>query len=401
MKQLSFSFGVGLFVAGVAFACSSSDDKNSSSNTGAGQTPEQLFRAIQPDLVKNCGGVNGACHVDGTHKNAQGDNAARWLGPGDPYQVAKAYPGIIPITNEPRDSKLLTQVEHDGPALVTIDNGNLFEGVKKWVTAEVAASGTKHPVTEAFYVKDGTNSVSLAALAAGADGASLSFDAQNLDGTLFVSNMKVTAGAKSIAFANITVVILPATGPTRLDPLGGFQGQLVVKGGASAPIPNSDSVIPNWNVLNKLKIVFDQFAVTDATVAEAGATGCKDLNAFVANAIPAFRLDLGNGQTCAGCHGVIDAKPGSDDEVAVTTLDLRNLDSQPAVACANALTRVNLADKAKSDLILTPTGDPAGDPTHPVRTVCAAPDPDGGSTGSGLCVPSSYATSIMTWLNGE
>ena len=66
MKQLSLSFAVGLFVAGVAFACSSSDDTNSSSNNAAGQTPEQLFRAIQPDLVKNCGGVNGACHVDGT-----------------------------------------------------------------------------------------------------------------------------------------------------------------------------------------------------------------------------------------------------------------------------------------------------------------------------------------------
>ena len=268
------------------------------------------------------------------------------------------------------------------------------------MTAEVAASGTKHPVTEAFYVKDGTNTVSLAALAAGADGASLSFDAQNLDGTLFVSGMKVTAGAKSLALSNITVVILPATGPTRLDPLGGFHGQLVVKGviGAHPEQRLGDSELERpQQAEDRVRSVRRH---RRQRARRPGHPAARTSTASSRTPSLSFKLDLGEGKSSVGARRDR-RQAGQRRGVAVTTLDLRNIDSTPAVACANALTRVNLADKARSDLLLTPTGDPAGDPTHPVRTVCAAPDPDGGRRGSGACVPTSYATSIMTWLNGE
>lgn len=398
MKRLLF-VTLGLLAATAAFACSDEkEDGQSTNTTPTGDTPEALFRAVQADLVKTCGGVGGACHVDGKHQNPQGDAAARWLGPGDPYLVAKAYPGIVPITNDPRDSKLLTQIEHEGPALVSIPT--LFEGVRKWVTAEVAAAGATHPVTEAFYVKKGPNSVSLGALAAGAEGAQLTFTADEVDGTVFLSDMKVTAGARAIRMTNATLVILPATGPTRIDALGGFHGDLVVKGGETASFYSGETILQKWNALNKLKLVFDRFEVVDVSVPEAGVSGCKAVDAFVANAGPAFKLDLGDGTTCVTCHGATNAAPGSAEEVAVTTLDLRALDTTPAEACANALMHVNLADRPNSNLLKTPAGAPGGDPTHPVRGVCGGGDPDGGSA-TPLCVPPTYASGVLAWINAE
>jgi hypothetical protein len=394
--KLSFSLVLGLLVAGVAFACSDSKDDQATNTTPPGQNPEELFRAIQADLVKTCGGANGACHVEGKYVNPQGSPAALWLGPGDPYTVAKAYPGIVPITNEPRDSKLLTQVEHDGPALVS--QPDLFEGVRKWVAAEVANS-SGHPVTEAFYLKDGANSVSLAGLAAGAEGSSLTFNAQNLDGTVFISDMKVTAGAKGLRMKNATFVILPASGPTRIDSVSGFGGELLVKAGETLPFYTGESILQKWNALNRLKIVFDQFSTSDA-IADASVPGCKALDLFVANAVPALKLDLG-GQTCFSCHGAVNPEPGSLQDVAVLTLDLRELDTNPASACAQALTHVNLTDKPNSNIIKSATGGP--NMTHPSRYVCGTDAGEQAPDAAPLeyCTPASFEASMLTWINAE
>jgi hypothetical protein len=256
-------------------------------------------------------------------------------------------------------------------------------------------------VTEAFYVKDGANTVNLAALAQGADGAQLTFNAQNTDGTVFVSDMKVTAGAKGLSMTNVTLVILPASGPTRIDAVGGFQGELAVPANGTVPFYTGETILQSWNALNRLKIVFDQFSVVDATT-EAGATGCKAVDAFTTNAVPAFKLDLGDGSTCVTCHAAASPKPDSVEDRAVSTFDLRAIDTAPATACAQALLYVNLADKPKSPLITMP---PANDPDHPIQQVCGGPpsdagDPDGGSA-SPLCVPSSFATSVLNWINAE
>ena len=384
-------------VASVIFACSSDDAAAPKTTTGANTPPEELFRALQPDLIKTCGGVDSQCHVKGTYKNKQGEAAALWLGPGDAYQSAKSYAGIIPITGDANDSKLLTQIEHDGPALVS--SPDLFERVKVWVTAETALLGSTHPVTDAFYIKDGPNTVRLGTLAAGADGAQLTFDASSVDTSLFLDNMKITAPAGSgLAIDTPTFVILPAKGPVQIDTLAGFQGGLKVLPGATTALYGGSTILHNWNSLNRVKIVFQGFGLT--SLVEAGpTTGCKAVDKFTALAGPAFKADLGDGQSCVSCHGV-NGKPGSIEDLAVQTFDLRTLDADPARACIESLVHITPANKPASPLILTCTGAP-GDPTHPVRGICGQGVDSGTDAAVPQCVPQTVIDGIQGWINAE
>jgi hypothetical protein len=383
-------------VASVVFACSSATTEEEKTTAPAGATPEELFRALQPELIKTCGGVGGACHVKGTYKNKQGEAAALWLGPDDAYTAATKYPGIIPITGDPGDSKLLTQIEHDGPALVSVPD--LFENVKVWVTAETAAAGSSHPVTDAFYIKDGPNVVRLPTPAP--DGAQLTFDASTAGTNVFLDNMKVTAPAASgLAIETPTFVILPAKGPVQIDTLAGFQGKLSVLPGETKALYNGSTVLQNWNALNRVKIVFQSLALS--TVPDAAPpTGCKAVDRFTSLAGPAFKADLGDGQSCVACHGVNGA-PDSIEDLAVQAFDLRTLDADPNVACAETFSHITIGNKPQSPIILTCTGASGGDQTHPVRGVCGQVIDSGTDAAVPQCVPQSVIDGILGWINAE
>ena len=381
-------------------ACKSKSSSDSAAGAG-NQSPEQMFRSFQDQLVATCGGVQGACHVQGTHKNAQGQPAAQWLGPNDPYQAAKNYVGIIPITGDPGDSKLLTQVEHDGPALVSTPD--LFENVKKWVTAEVAAAGNVRAVTDAFYIKDGPNTVSLAKLAQGADGAQLTFNAATLGDNLFLDSMQITAPTgKGLVVDTATFIILPASGPTQTDALSGFTGPLNVAAGKTVPFYSGSTQLLKWNSLNRAKLVFNSFALSSgqADGGGGGTPGCKALDVFTAKAAPAFKEDLGDGKACVNCHGVNPQKSGDQIDLALQTLDLRTLDAAPAQACAETLAHVSLTNQAQSEIILTCKGEPGGDEGHPVQKICGAVVPDSGPPAF-QCVPQTVVDGIQAWINAE
>ncbi len=391
---LSFGFGASALV----LACKS-DAADTTKPVDPNATPEQIFRALQDDLIGTCGGVNGVCHVKGEYKNPQGEAAKLWLGPGDPYTTAKMYPGIIPITGDTNDSKLLTQIDHDGPSLGS--KPELRTNVATWVAAEIKAKGVAHS-TDAFYVREGANTVALGSLAAGAEGATLTFNAQTLGGNEYLTEMKITGVAsKTLIVSNVTLVILPASGPTRLDTVGGFNGTLTVRPGKTVPFFSGDTILTGWNSQNRLKLVFSSFIASDPAM-DAGLTvACKSVTTFVSSAVPAFLTDEGNGQTCMTCHADKNAMPGSSHDVAINTWDLRNYDTDPAGACARSLALVNAMDKTKSNIIATPTGGTGGDPTHPVRYVCGMtpPPPDGGTTAA--CVPTTYSAALLGWLNNE
>ncbi|MFO0675579.1 MAG: hypothetical protein U0169_03535 [Polyangiaceae bacterium] len=381
-----------------AFACTKSATNGPSDAGSTDETPEQSFRVFEGDLVASCGGVNGGCHVKGTYVNPQGDTAKLWLGPGDAYAAAKGYPGIIPITGDANDSKLLTQVEHDGPALSSFPK--LRESVAAWISAELRAGGVARPTTEAFYVREGKNTVALGALAAGADGAQLTFEAQQVGQSEFLTQMKVTAPAsKGLRIGSVTFVILPATGLVKIAAASGFEGAIQIGAGKEASLFSGETVLTPWNPQNRVKIVFDKFEPNDAAP-DAGVTGCKSVESFVTNAVPAFGVDLGGGRTCVSCHGADAPKAGSTEDVAVNTWDIRGLDTDPSAACARTLFHVNPADKAKSSLLTSPTGGEGGSPTHPVRVVCGQPQPpmDGGTP---LCTPTDWTGKVQAWLANE
>jgi hypothetical protein len=73
------------------------------------------------------------------------------------------------------------------------------------------------------------------------------------------------------------------------------------------------------------------------------AGGCKSVSTFTASAAPAFRAG------CVGCHG--GAMSG-----ATMAFDLSNLGKDDAAACAQALKKVDLANKPASAIFQAATG---------------------------------------------
>jgi hypothetical protein len=379
----------------VVAACSSSsgggarpggsDGGDATAEGAAPVDPEGMFRAFQAELIGKCGGNDGACHVNGTFMGAP-----QWLGPPDPYVSATGYPGIIPASNDPLDSKILTQVEHEGPALIS--SPSLFDRVRAWVIAEIGARGTKLPATDAFSVADGNNEVDLSKLAGGLQGTKITFNASSGNGLLTILNMKITAPfPKALHIEAPFFVIVPARGPVITDTVDGFPGALDVANGQTVDFYGGSAVLRKWDSSSKLKIVFNKFeALVPLDGGSAGA--CNALSVFKSSAVGAFKTDLGGGNTCQGCHG-------GGLGPAQFAMDLAALDSDPAIACAQAKNRITPKDPAKSQLLQTPTGNPAGDPSHPVRSVC--PTQTTNDAGLSLCVPQSVIDSLGVWINAE
>jgi hypothetical protein len=387
-----------LALAGV-LACSSKDGSGGATAGGdAGSDPEPLFRALQGDLVKACGGANGQCHVLGTYQNAP-----RWLGDPDPYLSAKKYRGIIPVTHETDDSILLSQIRHEGPALKDIQPGpgqrTLFDRVAEWITAE--APPPPLPNTGAFYVSSGFNLVHLDTIASGLAGASITFLATDMNQVLTLSALKITAPTN----ANVHVtspffVILPHTGKVNADPANnGFQGELTVEAGATKDLFAGKMILLRWDSTGQLKIVFQAI---DTTPGQAPSQSCTALGSFVQNALPAMgrtvniiQPDEGDGGvgggdggavigtgTCLGCHGDKSATPMYPP--AVNAMDLRDYDTDPGKACIAARMWINFADPASSTIVLNPEG--KSNPQHPMQPV-GATDP--------------IVVGIQTWVMAE
>jgi hypothetical protein len=170
------------------------------------------------------------------------------------------------------------------------------------------------------------------------------------------------------------------------------------------PFYSGSTLLQNWNAQNRAKIVFDTFVVAAPVSDDGGSSvpGCKSVDSFTANAKPAFETDLGNGQQCVTCHGLANPKPGSMEDNAEATFDLRLLDADPASACREALGHVLLSNKDQSELLLTCENLPGGDSGHPVRGVCGtgpAPDPDAAAPPQ--CVPMAVIQGMQNWLNAE
>jgi hypothetical protein len=361
-----------------AAACSATNDAapartNETSDADAGSDAaargagaEALFRALEPDLTKTCGGTNGACHVSGKLLDAPA-----WLAPPDAYRSAKAHRGIVPADNDLEHSILLTQIEHTGPALV--NSPDLYARVREWIAAEV--NDVKAPESDAFAIDEGFNTVDLAKALAGLDGARLVFKATTKDAILTLTEMRITGPkTQSLHIVNPYFVILPERGPVIVDPTNGFSGELTVAPGQTNDLFGGILVIPKWKTGSKLQIAFQ--AISLETPPPPSTVGlCKSVASFTASAVPAFKADLGGGATCLGCHG------GGDD-VAMNAMDLSAVGTNDARACSQALQYVNVADRPNSQLITTPMG--KANPEHPIKNASSA-----------------FSQAILDWIKNE
>ncbi len=338
--------------------------------TGPMLSAIEQFRALQPELVATCGGTNGVCHVSGAL-----DNAGKWLAPPDPYVSAKAWRGIVPDDNILEHSIVLTQIAHTGPSLAS--SPALYAKVREWIAAEI--NGAVLSGSDAFAVHAGYNVVDISKAAAGADGAKLRFTAAFGNDVLTLTGINIAApSARGLSMTTPFFVVLPASGPVISDTNNGFIGDLEVPVGENRDVFGGSLVFLKFATTTKLQIVFQAIASTDPPL-DAGATtgGCKSVATFTSSAVPAFKLDLGGGQTCLGCHG------GGND-VAVNAMDLTAVGTDDARACAQALNYVNTTDEPKSQIIQIPTGGPGGNTNHAIQNA-----------------PDAFTQGILGWIRNE
>lgn len=362
-------------IAALLFACGGDDDAPTDDRSTTPSTnPEPLFRALQADLVKTCGGQDGMCHVRGTYQQAPA-----WLGGGDPYVTIKKYRGVLPATKEVGDSILLTQVAHLGPALTEAPN-ELFRRVSDWLSVEVP--GPPLPNTGAFSVLSGFNSIPLDTVASGLTNARLTFLATESNGTLTLSALKLVAPEN----ANVKIdspffVILPRSGKVKADPeANGFKGELTINAGQSNDLFTGKMILLRWDPTGRLKIAFNTI---ESTPGQGKAAGCTALELFKSSAIPAMSMPVevaaddgldptiepGSQSSCLGCHTKAPAD-GEGPPPSVRAMDLRAVNDDPAAACAQAKIWINFTNKAQSMILLNPTG--TGNPAHPIKPVDAS-----------------------------
>lgn len=352
-------------------ACGSDDDPAPAGGDGAAPAtdPEPLFRIVQNDLIVRCGGPNGSCHV-------RGATAPHWLGDPDPYASAKKYPGILPATREVGDSTILTQIDHVGPTLKRFPQ--LYEAVAAWLTAELPPPPL--PSSDKFQVRDGFNLVNLNTIAAGLDGARITFLASEASaGTLSLSAIRVYAPQNAnLRIESPFFVLLPRSGKVKAEPaVNGFQGELTVQAGKSAELYTGRMILTRWDSAGQLKITFTKL---ESTPGQGANPGCTALDIFTTKVLPAMRtmIDItddddndggkfdggviGQG-SCVGCHGMAD-DPRTGPVSAVLAMDLRTADTNPAMACAAARQHIAFENKPQSLILLNPTG--KANPNHPI-----------------------------------
>jgi hypothetical protein len=373
---------IGLWIV----ACSSNGSSNApppAQDSGAGAdaateagdpTPEEQFRALQPELVATCGGTAGVCHVLGSFKSAP-----TWLGNPDPYVSAKNYPGILPASGDPNDSILLTQISHEGPSLQATPD--LFGKVRAWISAEVGAE--KLPETDPEPVTDGFNSFDLSMVAPGLMGAKLTFLAKTNNDILTLSSMKLySPTASGLHVDSPFFIIVPSQGVVIADPVvNGFTGTLDIPAASSLDFYSGQMILLKWSSSSQLRVAFKQLSSVASTL-DAGPSGaCTAVPTFTSSAVPAFEASIalpeGGTGSCLGCHG------GGDD-VATNAMDLSAVGMDDAKACAQARNWINFMNKAQSTIVLNPQG--LSNPQHPITSL-APSDP--------------VVVGIQTWVTAE
>jgi len=359
-------------------------------NATALKLAEKLYRDLEGDLKTACGG--NACHEGST-------TAPLWMKPPDSYASIKTYDASQVgdkkiIVQDTLQSRMFTKGQHTGGAMPTPDGtGNLGDKVKKWLDVEAAAlKGAKLPATTPVAVVAGPNTIDLGSVPGSVAGAQLTFTAVISGKILSLSSVKLVApAAGGVHITHPVFVQVPAdtTAKPLEDPAdNGSNVDDTAAPGKSIAVGPGTFILTgfSWQPTDKLEIEFAKIAPGTATGGGDGGTGggggCKNVAGFQAIA-GIFKGGQVNGNALtpnctAGCH-----KAGGGGDGALDLNDLTLGTPDYTAACAQALTKVNLANKAQSAIILHPTGQSGN---------------HGGGTVSDV---NGFTTQVMSWLSGE
>lgn len=336
-------------------------DGGASASSPEAKAAKALFDKLYTSLDQSCG----SCHATGT------GGSPKFLEKPDAYKSIRDYKGIV--VKEYASSRLLTvgsQTGHSGGPGV---EGALRKDVTAWLVAESKAIVEEVlPVTTAITLAAGAGSIDLSSVVAGggAPGAKLDFSAA-ISGTIVnLSTIRVTAPAGTGLQVTHPLFIVEEGGRDVEDSVDSFSNvDQAVAAGASAALGPGTLVLTNVPAGAKLKVSFKALKKSAGAGGGDGglAGGCKSVATFTSSARPVL-------QQCLNCHGTNGANRGS--------MDLSGLQANnDATACAQALNKVNLANKAGSVLLSRPKAGSG----HPFQVQNAQ----------------TYDTGINGWINNE
>lgn len=332
----------------------------STSSGGSNVTPskgQELFTALQPDLLSVCG----TCHEPG------GLADTPFLKGPDYYQSVVSWPGIV--RKDPSQSLFLTYSIKGGGHSGTNLNGDnvdstLMPRVEAWLAEEAKAIAAppmdQGPAIEPFVPILGFNAVYLGPLGPDFEGMAVTFLADRLaSSTLELREIEIHPTSKlGVHIVHPLMVVYPANGSIEPDPIDSFsnvdQTYLPNEGGLIGP---GTVVLTNWSTSAKLSIAFEKIEKVNPNDPDAGADGgttggCKDVASFDTNAKGQFQ------QRCGGCHS-------GGNGAATNAVDMTKLGSDSTAACAQILFRIKPSDPPNSQVFVVT--DPGGNAAHPFK----------------------------------
>jgi mono/diheme cytochrome c family protein len=353
------------------------EDAGSDAGSAANKA-EALFKALEPELIQTCG----VCHEPG------GLADTPFLAPPDRYQSIASWPGIV--VKNPAQSLFLTYSVkgggHNGTNLdADIVDPTLLTRVQAWLAEEAKAIAEPPPevgpAIDPFVPIMGFNAVYLGPLGADFEGMAITFNANEL-GTqsLELTQIEVHTTSKlGVHLVHPLFVVFPIGQEADPDPIDSFSNvDQTFDPGSGGDLGPGTAILTNWKAKAKLTIAFEKIEKIDPGAMDGGMDGgpggCKDVGSFMANAQNLFM------QRCNGCHG-------GGNAAAQGAVDMSDLDSDPAAACAQIRYRVKPADPPTSQIFITT--DPNGNAAHPFKFA--------GSTDNF----NAFKNQVSTWIAAE
>lgn len=333
---------------------------SASTNNGAGggggafvDNGAELFAGIEQELVDNCK----LCHEPG------GIGDAPFLAPPDRYASVLAWPGIV-VKNVDESLFLTYAITGSGHQGTQIDSiPGLEDKVREWLEAE--SDAISDPIEEDVPHIDpitpilGFNAIYLTPLDDALTGVAITFTAEELTATsLKLSDIQVhTTSQTGIHIVHPVFAVYPKGKAGDADPVDSF-ATLDEKYGetVSAPLGVGLLILTNWEKDAKIGIGFEVAEPYSEGGGEGGggggggtAGGCGAQTEFDASAKPQFQ------NRCFSCHG-------GGNPNATAAVDMSDLQTDSAAACAQIKNRVNPADPPQSQIFITT--DPQGNAAH-------------------------------------
>jgi hypothetical protein len=341
---------------------------------------KELFAALEADFYTACG----SCH------DAGGIADTPFLAGPDIYATISSWPGLV--VKDPKESKLLTYpVAGPQHTYKKLDSAmykdTLYPAIEAWLTEEaknivVTEKADAGKSIEPFAPIIGFNAVYINALGDEYTGMALTFNAVQLDEHVIeLDDLEVhPTAALGVHLVHPLFSVFPVGKESDPDPVDSLSNvDQSFEAGQAAALGPGTLILTNWQAGAKLAVAFQKIEPIMAEVGDGGSEGgttggCKDVTSFNDNAAGLLK------NNCVTCHG-------GNNPQAKGAVDMSQLTSDAAAACAQIKNRVSPASADQSQLFITT--DPGGNAAHPFKF--------GGDNGKF----DAFKQSVSQWISAE